>query len=233
MIRFKIAFVLRLVDDFTGKPIKETGFRFIINDRVVHPLEKGEGTYVFLEPREMETSVVIESTAYHTCHVIVEKKLLEPSEPVAEVRLYVKPGKSLPVGSEIIQGTLDNKKEKFPVQVYAKKSNPLGLTFKEYQKVEGANWIQFSGFTKEKILGKTWILADAKHPVALILQEKRGINEYRAEVISGEPEKIRSGTPLFRIYRSVTDSVGNYAIPVEGGEENQIIEVVPLHENKK
>lgn len=232
MIRIKIAFVLRLVDDFTGKPIKESGFRFIINDRVVHPLQKEEGAYVFLEPREMVTNVTIESTGYHTCHVVIEKKLLEPSEPVAEVRLYAKPGKSLPVGSEIIYGAI-KKKEKFPVQVYAQKSSPLGLTFKEYQKVEGGDWIQFSGFTKEKVLGKTWILAEPKHPVVLILQEKRGINEYRAEVISGEPEKIRSGTPLFRIYRSVTDSVGNYAIPVESGEENQIIEVMPLHENKK
>ena len=74
---------------------------------------------------------------------------------------------------------------------------------------------------------------DSKNPVILVLQDKRGINEYRAEVICGEPEKIRSGTPINRIYRSVTDRFGGYAIPVDSGEETKILEVKPLHENKK
>lgn len=232
MIRMKIAFVLRLIDDFTGKPIREKGIRFIIGGRAVHPLEKEDGMYVFLEPRETLTKVFIESTGYYTCSVLIDKRLLDTQEPVAEIRLYEKAGKSFSSAVGILSGKIE-KKLQFPVEVYAKKSSPLGLNFKDYQNIEGEFWIQFSGFTKENILGKTWVLDDAKHPVLLILEEKRGINEYRAEIIRGEPEKIRSGTPLVRIYRSVTDTSGNYAIPVESDEENQITEVETLHDNKK
>ena len=107
------------------------------------------------------------------------------------------------------------------------------MTVRECRNIEGEHWIFFSGFTKETILGKTWLLDDSENLTVVILQEKRGINEYRAEIICGEVEKIRSGTPVFRVYRSVTDRIGAYAIPVESGEETKILEVTALHENKK
>ena len=48
MIRMKIAFVLRLVDDFSGMDIRKTKFVFSIGGRVVHPIEKEEGLFVFI-----------------------------------------------------------------------------------------------------------------------------------------------------------------------------------------
>ena len=232
MIRMKIAFVLRLINDFSGNCIKEKGFTFVINDRVVHPVVKEEGLYVFLEPMENNTRVVIESPFYHSCSVTIDKKTLDPQEPVAEVRLYEKAGKQISRTAGILTGILDKCKN-YPTEVYAKKSSSLGLTVREYRNIEGEHWIFFSGFTKESILGKTWLLDDFENPTVVILQEKRGINEYRAEIVCGKIEKIRSGTPIFRVYRSVTDRFGAYAIPVESGEETKILEVVALHENKK
>lgn len=231
MIRMKVAFVLRLIDDFKGGSIKEKGFRFMVGGRVCQPLEKEDGLYVFLEPKEAPVQITIESTGYYPCHVSVDKRLLDPEEPVSEIRLYPKAGRCFSNDIGILYGKIEDKLS-FPTEVYAKKSSPLGLAFKECHDAGGECRIQFSGFTKEKILGKTWILDDAKYPVLLILQEKLGINEYRAEIIKGNPEKIRSGTKLVRIYRSVTDGAGNYAIPVESGEENQITEVETLHDNK-
>lgn len=232
MIRMKIAFVLRLINDFSGNCIKEKAFTFIINDRVVRPVVKEEGLYVFLEPMENNTRVVIESPFYHSCSVTIDKKSLNPQEPVAEVRLYERAGKQVSRTAGILTGIYD-KGNRYPTEVYAKKSSPLGLTVREYRNIEEEHWIFFSGFTKETILGKTWLLDDSDNPVLVILQDKRGINEYRAEIICGEPEKIRSGTPIFRAYRSVTDRFGGYAIPVESGEETKILEVKTLHENKK
>ena len=232
MIRMKIAFVLRLINDFSGNCIKEKGFTFMINERIVHPVVKEEGLYVFLEPMEKHTRIIIENPYYHTCSVMVDKKELDPQEPVAEVRLFEKAGKQSSRSSAILNGVYDKAKV-YPAEIYAKKSSPLGLNVREYRNIEGEHWILFSGFTKETILGKTWLIDDKDDPVAVILQEKRGINEYRAEIISGEPEKIRSGTPVSRIYRSVTDRFGAYAIPVESGEETKILEVSALHENKK
>ncbi len=232
MIRMKIAFVLRLINDFSGNCIKEKGFTFIINDRVVHPVVKEEGLYVFLEPMENNTKVVIESPFYHSCSVTIDKKLLDPQEPVAEVRLYERAGKQISRAAAILTGIYDKSKN-YPTEVYAKKSSPLGLIVREYRNIEGEHWIFFSGFTKETILGRIWLIDNADNPILVILQEKRGINEYRAEIICGEPEKIRSGTQIYRAYRSVTDRFGAYAIPVESGEETKILEVTALHKNKK
>ena len=232
MIRMKIAFALRLLNDFSGNSIKEKGFTFYINERIVHPVAKEDGIYIFLEPMEASTRVVIEHSNYYPCSVVVQKKLLNPEEPVADVRLYEKAGKRFSTSVGIYTGIYETDK-KIPLEVYAKKSSALNLTVREYRAIDDGHWILFSGFTKEQILGKTWLLEDKENPVILILQEKRGINEYRAEIISGEPDKIRSGTPIRRIYRSVTDRLGAYAIPVESGEETKILEVEALHENKK
>ncbi len=232
MIRMKIAFVLRLINDFSGNCIKEKGFIFVINDRVVHPVVKEEGLYVFLEPMENNTRVIIESPFYHSCSVTIDKRSLDPQEPVAEVRLYEKAGKQISRTAGFLTGIYE-KGSSYPTEVYAKKSSPLGLTVREYRNIEGEHWLFFSGFTKETILGKIWLIDDTENPVMVILQDKRGINEYRAEIIFGDPEKIRSGTSVFRAYRSVTDRLGAYAIPVESGEETKLLEVAALHENKK
>ena len=61
MIRMKIAFVLRMIDDFSGMCIHEKVFTFVANGRAVHPVEKKEGLYVFLEP-------------YETCTIYVDGK---------------------------------------------------------------------------------------------------------------------------------------------------------------
>ena len=231
MIRMKIAFVLRMIDDFSGQCITEKGFSFIVNGRVVHPVEKEEGLYVFLEPYENCTKVWIESASYHSCSVMIDKRSLNSQEPIAEVRLYARTGKAFSKAGGVYTGIFDEIKE-FPVEIYAKKSSTPGLVVREYRNIEGEHWVLFSGFTKEALLGKTWLIDDEENPMILILQEKRGINEYRVEIISGEPEKIRSGTPICRVYRSVTDRLGAYAIPVESGEETKVLEVKALHKNK-
>ena len=62
-----------------------------------------------------------------------------------------------------------------------------------------------------------------------IPMEKRGINEYRIEPVGTFPAKLKEGAPITRIYRSVTDGAGAYAIPVDPGEEQLIEEVMVLH----
>ena len=49
MIRMKIAFALRLVDDYSGKDIRKNSFLFSIGERIVHPVEKENGLYIFLD----------------------------------------------------------------------------------------------------------------------------------------------------------------------------------------
>lgn len=228
MIKMKIAFVLRLVDDFSGMDIRRKKFVFSIGERVVHPIEKEEGLFVFLEPQEEETRVCIEGTDYYPCSALIQKKLLNPDEPIAEIRMYGKVGKNLPYTYGVLGGVLNNKGTQLPAEVYAKRSKPTGLTLKEYRKAAG-DWLILQGFTQEKLLGKPYILEDGKETVAFILAERRGINEYRVEFLGEPPKKLKAGIPLERIYRSVTDEKGAYAIPVDYGEEDLIQNVMIFH----
>ena len=54
MIQMRMAFALRLVDDFTGQCIRKKGFLFSVEGRVIHPVEKDEGLYLFMEPQGMD-----------------------------------------------------------------------------------------------------------------------------------------------------------------------------------
>lgn len=228
MIQMKIAFVLRLVDDFSGQCIQKKKFIFSIGNRVVHPVEKPEGLYVFLEPLDSDTRIWIEGSDYYPCSVLVQKQKLSKEEPVAEIRLYGKIGKSFPYSCEFLTGMLANMQSHVPTEVYARRVRPTGLVFKEYKEIEGQHWIWFQGFTKEKLLGKPYVLGEEKEAVPFILMEKRGINEYRIELEGTFPMQIEKGACLHRIYRSVTDEKGTYAIPVDSGEEQKIEEVMVL-----
>lgn len=228
MIRMKIAFVLRLVDDYSGQCIRKKKFTFCIGGRVVHPVEKEEGLYVFLEPQEDQTRIWIESTDYHSCSVLIEKKLLDPAEPVADVRLYGKPGKNFPYACGLLMGVLEKPGCSFPVEVYARRSRPTGLVLKECRNLEGTYWLFFQGFTRENLIGRPCVLGEGEQAVTFILTEKRGINEYRMELEGKPPDGLKEGTPLQRIFRSVTDASGAYAIPVDCGEEELIQEVMIL-----
>ena len=192
MIQMRMAFALRLVDDFTGQCIRKKGFLFSVEGRVIHPVEKDEGLYLFMEPQESVTRVRIESTDYHSCSVLIEKKQL-------------------------------------PAEVYAARTRPTGLIFREYRKGPDGEWIFFQGFTKENLIGKTFMAGSGSETARFIPMEKRGINEYRIEPMGTFPAKLKEGAPITRIYRSVTDGAGAYAIPVDPGEEQLIEEVMVLH----
>lgn len=230
MIRMKVAFVLRLVDDFSGQCIRRKKFRFFMEERAVHPVEKEEGLYVFLEPVETKVRIWIEGTDYYPCSVQIEKKLLDPEEPVAEVRLYGRPGGSFPYPCELLVGRLKSLsgKQKIPMEIYAERTRPTGLVFREYRNVGGAHWIFCQGYTKENLLGKPFVLGRGKDACVFVVLEKQGINEYRIEPDGKPPDRTETGTPLVRIYRSVTDRSGAYAVPVECGEEALIKEVMIL-----
>ena len=112
MIQIRIAFVLRLVDDFTGTCIKRKSFRFWTDEKILHPVQKEEGLYVFLEPLEHPARITIEGTDYYPCTVEVDKHILDPEEPIADIRLYGRSGKVYSGGREYRTGNHSDKKER-------------------------------------------------------------------------------------------------------------------------
>ena len=158
MIQIRIAFVLRLVDDFTGTCIKRKSFRFWTDEKILHPVQKEEGLYVFLEPLEHPARITIEGTDYYPCTVEVDKHILDPEEPIADIRLYGRSGKVYSGGREYRTGVLNIKGQELPAEVYIRREKPTGLMYREYRKLENSHWILFQGFTKEDLIGKTCVL---------------------------------------------------------------------------
>ena len=117
MIQIRIAFVLRLVDDFTGVCIKRKSFRFWTDEKILHPVQKEEGLYVFLEPLEHPARITIEGTDYYPCTVEVDKHILDPEEPIADIRLYGRSGKVYSGGREYRTGVLNIKGQELPSEV--------------------------------------------------------------------------------------------------------------------
>ncbi|MFI3177272.1 MAG: hypothetical protein R3Y67_07270 [Eubacteriales bacterium] len=225
MIRYKVAFVLRLIDDYTGVCIRGIKFRFEVDGNEYRPIVKDEGLYVFLEPMASPVSVSICGNGYYECSVQVDKLALNPEEPIAEVRLYAQVRSNLPYSYETVCGKLEGFTGNRPQVVVAQRARETGIILKEVKTIEGSTYLVCNGFTKENLLGKVYTLHTGKKLDVFILTEKTGINEYKIE---GKVEgKHIAGTPIKRAYRSVTDENGYYMIPVEVGEAEAITSVIP------
>lgn len=230
MIVFKTAFAIRLMDDFTGKRIEKEKFIFRIHGKVYQPIVKEEGIYIFLEPMEKSVILEISGPAYHSARALVEKELLDPKEPLAEIRMHSRPGKKIGMFQEYITGMLTDKKLAYPVEICVKSTKETGLTLKEQRQTNQTRSIVVNGFTKENLIGKTFALSTKKEIDIFVITDKISMNEYR---IAGE---IKSGykpqTPIERVYRSVTAPDGSYAIPIEAGNVFTNTEVITLqHKN--
>ncbi|MGN0342457.1 MAG: hypothetical protein ACI4DO_06670 [Roseburia sp.] len=238
MISVKVAFVLRLVDDFSGKAISGKKFLFENGEgQALKPLEKSEGMYVFLEPTEEEARIWIRGSDYYSHMVTVQKKQLDEKNPVLDVRLYGRPGGSFPYRSSLVEGRISQKGGGYPALICAKTSRDTLISLKEIKQQEDGTHLIVNGFSREVFIGKTFAMTVKKKTEVFVITEKIGMNEYKIDrnLIEKYPQK----TPIERVYCSVTDSQGNYAIPVEPGEQDQIAEVIILqnklfhHEGKE
>lgn len=226
MIAKRVAFVLRLIDDFNGIIIQRQKFTFEIDGFGVKPIEKEEGLFVFAEPIKENVEVQIISGYYHACTIKVEKGTLDEKEPVAEVRLFRKPGIAYSPVISYLSGRIEDKNVTHPVHVCVKSSKSTGLTFKEIREEEDGMYLICNGFTKEITEGKTFCMTNNDKTDIFVIYEKKGVNGYKIkERIAGNYDP---GTPIERIYRSITDGKGNYSIPVNADEQDKITEVLIL-----
>lgn len=225
MITAKVAFVLRMVDDFSGKTVFRKKFLFQKNGKLLKPVEKeNEGLYVFLEPMEAEETIQIIGTDYYPQTAVIKKADLPAQNPVVDVRLYIRAERSYCMESSLLKGKLEEKGLLLPAEVCVRRDT--GLSLKEVRKTEDGVHLVLQGFTKEKLEGKVFAFSNKKETEVFVITQKLGMNEYRiSEELMGEYPKE---TPLMRAYRSVSDENGNYVIPVEEGTVQQITEVILL-----
>ena len=225
-MKTKVAFVLRLLDDYSGKVIQKEAFLFYKDETLLHPVVKDEGLYVFLQPHPDISELKIVSSSYFEQIVTIDQTKLDPQNPVLDIRLFIKCGKPHPYSCEWYTGSLKDKKHSYPAVVCAKRAKPTGLSLKSVREENSRKYLTFSGFTQENLVEKTFMLGEKSKADVFIIKEKCGINEYCVE--GNFTRKHDAGEKLHRTYRSVTDEKGGFAIPVESREEEFISEVIVL-----
>lgn len=220
MIRYKISFALRLIDDFTGRKIGKTGCSFYMDGRFISTIYKEEGLYLFLEPIECPCTLQIEVQDYFPGTVLIDQRALDPAYPVVDVRLYHKPGGKFPYRCSLCCGRVKPPKTRKAFMVYGISSVDSGYTLKAVKDMDAVTMIELTGYSKEKLPGRVFGLGNGKDLEVFVITEKTGINDY---LISGKlKKKHQKGDKLLRIYRTYADGDGNYVLPVAEGTEDQI-----------
>lgn len=220
MIRHKLSFALRLIDDFTGKKIGKTMCIFKSDGRFISTIYKEEGLYLFLEPMERPCTLQIEAQDYFPGMVLIDQRDLDPAYPVVDVRLYHKPGGQFPYRCSLCCGRVEPPGTGKPFMVYGISSVDSGYMLKAVKDTDTAAVIELTGYHKEKLPGRVFGLGEGKDLEVFVITEKSGINDY---LISSKLKKHhKKGDKLWRIYRTYADSEGNYVLPVAEGTEHQV-----------
>lgn len=220
MINIKVAFVLRLIDDFDGKALEGNGASFTSDGLVLHPIKKTDGMFVFTGDYPKEADVKIEIPSYHKMTVRVVRSELDPQEPIMNVRMFGKAGGDFEYKYDLVCGQMKKSKgQVFPAFVYTAGSKSTSLSFKKFREEDGRKIITLQGYSNKPLIGYCFMLGEGKDVSLFIISEKFGVNEYCICPVLNLPVQIKQGAILKRIYRSVTDKDGAYAIPVNPGED--------------
>lgn len=220
MIRHKLSFAVRLVDDFTGRKIGRTACIFQVDGRLIPHVYKEEGLYLFFEPIESPCALQIEAKDYFPGTAYINRKDLDTLEPVVEVRLYHKPGGSFAYRCSLCCGQLEPSENRKPFMVYGISGIDSGYVLKEKRTVDGKTILVLSGYHKEKLAGHVFGLGNGNKRDVFVIAQKLGMHDYLiTETLRYEH---KPGEKLVRLFRTYADESGNYVLPVPEGSEDQI-----------
>lgn len=106
LITARLSLAVRLVDTTTGREVQESNTSFFIDGNLVHPMRKGEGTYVFVNRGRDDFLMQIKVYGFMDEDVSVRYETLDQNLPILDVFLI--PTERNPAGGTAIQinGTL-------------------------------------------------------------------------------------------------------------------------------
>lgn len=220
MIRHKLSFALRLVDDFTGRKLPRTACIFKVDGRLITTTYKEEGFFLFMEPMEDPVTIQIEASDYFSKEVTVDQKKLNPAFPVLDVRLYHKPGGQFPYRCSICGGQIEPPVDKDSFLVYGISDADSGYMLKNVRETENGTILELSGYHKEKLTGRVFGLGSEETLDVFVILEKEGMNDYLIE--GSLKHSHKKGEKLKAVYRTLADAKGNYVMPVAEGTEEKV-----------
>jgi hypothetical protein len=205
---YKVDFALLRYDEFDGSAINDASVLFRYEGRLITPLRKREGFYVFRGLDVPEIDLEICRPHYHTAHKRILKSCLDPGYPVEKVRLTRSyPGTfsdcdwfhgNAPPDTAIL--ALAGEQLKAQIGEEGNRITILG---------QSAGRLLGRRFAPEKGKGETFLLTALLAP---------GIYQMDREL----PASKKGAFSIVRAYLSQSGSDGCYHIPVEYGHSGLI-----------
>ncbi len=203
-----VDFALLLYDEFNGAPINDESVLFKLEDRIITPLRKSEGFYVFGGLGNDEVEFTISRPRYQPICERIIKSGLDPGFPVKRVRLRRAYSGTFsdcewiagdaPPGSEVLALA----REELKLQA-AETNNKLTILGKAAGLLIGRR------FSFEAAPTETFIITGMAAP---------GV--YTTENAPNTPEITQSA--LLRAYIAKSGADGRYDIPVEHGHKDAL-----------
>ncbi len=213
-----VNFALILYDDFTGKPITLGGQLFHINDRLVRPIAKPEGFYVFAGLQGDVFDVVITGGKYMEEKIRVDITTLKKSNPVVPVYMYRRYQAGFS-DCDFVQGALAPR-----AMVYALKQSKAPMKLVAINKVNEDTAVMMSGYFYKPVEQLNFFLGTQEKGEIFRTQEILPDKSYL--LTDGLAKKHKSGEAITRLYATRCDEDGNYYIPVDIGEKSFIKTVI-------
>ena len=205
MLDHKVDFALLLYDEFDGSAIADASVLFRCDGRMVTPLRKKEGFYVFCGLGGAEISVEISRPHYHKKQKRILKNRLDPGNPVVRARLMREyPGTFAdcewlhgdgPPNSEVLAFTQE---EQIKLQVGEEDKSRLTVL----------------GYATGNLVGRRFA-PDKKSGDTFLITRMLAPGVYLAD--RALPFSPKGARPVIRAYLSRSGTDGRYHIPVEKG----------------
>jgi hypothetical protein len=208
LLDFQVDFALLLYDEFNGFAITDASVLFYHEGRILTPLRKREGFYVFRGLGIPEIDIEIRRPHYHPAHKRILKSCLDPGYPVEKVRLMRQhPGTFS--DCDWFHGNAPPERE---VLAFAGEELKAGVG-EERNRItilgQSAGRLLGRRFAPEKGKGETFLLTSLLAP---------GIYQADKEL----PASKKGAFSIVRAYLSRSGSDGWYHIPVEYGHSENI-----------
>lgn len=208
MINIDALLALQLVDDFSGAPIRDGGWRFELDGTPAMPLRKEDGIYVFLgKPREC--TVMAEGTKY-----LAAQLSTQPSEvgKIHTLRLLRRADSFFP-DSVRVEGTAPPGARVYAFVPVA----PLELS--SFEK----DMLSLQGYSTRRLLNLGFALGVGKNRELFHIIEQVGTGVYRIDC--SLEAKHKGGEPLLRAYAAQCDQSGRYTLSIDPSDAAKVTAV--------
>jgi hypothetical protein len=205
-----VDFALLLYDEFDGASINDESVVFRHGGKIVTPLRKPEGYYVFAGLLGDAPELLITRPHYRSQHKRIIKSRLDPGFPVERARLRRNyPGNF--ADCEWLTGTTPPDSE---VMAFAKEDVRL-------QAAETADRLTIPGKAAGLLLGRRFAF-ELSPTETFLLVGMAAPGVYTAEY-AGTPQIPRDPkAALLRVYLTNSGPTGRYHIPVEPGQKERL-----------